>query len=87
MVHLRSTIFFYFLIDYKHKHTASCGAHALNLPPPPSFLNRLQAQAQARPRPGVKHHAAEARAAVIFLLTAHKILYIKNYERIKNEKS
>ena len=25
--------FFYFLIDYKHKHAASCGAHALNLPP------------------------------------------------------
>ena len=64
VVHLLNPIFFYFLIDYKHKHAASCGAHALNLPPPPSFLNRLQAQ--ARPRPGVKHHAAEARAAVIF---------------------
>ena len=72
------TFFFYFLIDYKHKHAASCGAHALNLPPPPSFLNRLQAQ--ARPRPGFKHQAAEARATVIFLLTAWNIPYKRKLE-------
>ena len=73
-------LFLFFLIDYKHKHAASCGAHALNLPPPPSFLNRLQAQAQAHPRPGVKHHAAEARATVIFLLTAWNIPYKRKLE-------
>ena len=78
--HLFTCIFFYFLIDYKHKHAGSCGAHALNLPPPPSFLNRLQAQAQAHPRPGFKHHAATD-GSRRFLLTSRKILYIKNLER------
>ena len=44
------------------------------------FLYRLQAQ--ALPRPGFKHHAAEARATVIFLLTAQKILYITKMVRV-----
>ena len=43
-------------------------------------------QAQANPRPGVKHQAAEARAAVIFLLTSWNIPYKRSYERTKNDK-
>jgi hypothetical protein len=42
--------FFYFYLDYKHKHAASCGAHALNLPPTPYVFNRLQAQAHSNRR-------------------------------------
>ena len=45
-LHLRSSIFFYFYLDYKHKHTASAvGCHVPHLPPPPPFKHRLQAQA------------------------------------------
>jgi hypothetical protein len=44
-LHLRTDIFFYLFIDYKHKHTATgLGCYVVHLPPP-SFKHRLQAQA------------------------------------------
>ena len=49
-LHLRSSIFFYLFLDYKHKHTATGqGRHVPHLPPPPTILNRLQAQAHSGP--------------------------------------
>ena len=43
--------FFYFLIDYKHKHTAVASwFHVVHLPPTPYIFNRLQAQAHSNRR-------------------------------------
>jgi hypothetical protein len=63
-LHVPHDHFFYFLIDYKHKHTAVASElHVPHLPPPPTFLIDYKHKHTAT---GVASHVSHVRFFLFF---------------------